>query len=232
MELLNVIQLSDYILLPREERIAHIDLSDPCVCGKRTTRDNQPVFKKLLESFHIENDIPNRAHAKIDICHLCDSPFCHNLNHVYLGSRLENRSDIPSDVQREISQKVHAGRTPEQRSESAKKGHAKRSPEERRETARNAYLAYLDMSTPEQRSESARKREATKTPEQRSKSARMGAEKRQRAVQIIASDGGLFFFESLKSAAEFLCLDLSRLCKVCQGKRKSVKGYTATYWDR
>ncbi len=65
----------------------------------------------------------------------------------------------------------------------------------------------------------------------RSQAARKGAEKRQRGVQLIGPDGEMYCFGSLKSAAEGLGLDSSHLSKTCQGKLKSTKGYTATYWD-
>jgi hypothetical protein len=56
--------------------------------------------------------------------------------------------------------------------------------------------------------------------------------KNQRMVELIRiSDREVFIFESIKFAAEILGVYASNITSVCQGKRKTVGGYTARYLD-
>ena len=88
-------KLSNYILLPREVRTSHINLSTPCVVGKKWRKS---VFLDYLD---VEDDIDNWKDSKIERCHLCE---CHSRNgncvnpeHVYIGTTKENASDRPQD---------------------------------------------------------------------------------------------------------------------------------------
>lgn len=85
--------LSDYILLPRNERTAHIDLNDPCQFNS-SSRYRQC----LLDYLGIEIDLDAVERRKVYACHLCanDSwcdPCCCNPKHMYLGTPTENRFD-------------------------------------------------------------------------------------------------------------------------------------------
>ena len=56
--------------------------------------------------------------------------------------------------------------------------------------------------------------------------------KNQRGVQLIrVKDGEVFIFESIRFAAEMLKIRHQHISRVCLGERKTVGGYTATYWD-
>ena len=103
-------RLSEYILLPREVRKAHIDLSTPCILnggasGGRSRRGR----KALLALLGVENDFPNWRTAKIQLCHACDchskNGYCENPLHLSIGTAKENISDIPLEVLQENGRK-------------------------------------------------------------------------------------------------------------------------------
>ncbi len=99
--------LSEYMLLSREERISHIDLEDPCICYTRECRKRSR--KKLLEYLSLLDDKPE----KVQCCHLCNnvsisSTPCINPRHLYFGTAQENILDIP--VEARSSRSVHGGR--------------------------------------------------------------------------------------------------------------------------
>ena len=99
-------KLSEYILLPREERQRHIDLTTPCSLNEGSAGSKRLRVKKaLLALLGIEDDVPNWVKAKIQICHSCE---CHSKNgwcedplHVSIGTSKENISDIPPEVHQE-----------------------------------------------------------------------------------------------------------------------------------
>jgi hypothetical protein len=87
-------KLSDYILQPREVRIAHIDLSTPCdPQGSRAGKNKQAI----LDFLGIEDDLNSWAAARVNRCHLCtcDSTkgWCANPLHYYIGTAAENTAD-------------------------------------------------------------------------------------------------------------------------------------------
>jgi hypothetical protein len=88
-------KLSDYILLPREQRIAHIDLTTECVTRKKWRKST------FLDFHGLEDDIPNWKHARIERCHLCEchsrNGCCVNPHHVYIGTAKENAADRPQE---------------------------------------------------------------------------------------------------------------------------------------
>lgn len=98
--------LSDYILLPREKRIAHIDLATPCELDKRS----QYIKDALVDFFGLENDVENWVNGKIHQCHLCESGrrkgHCGNPLHIYLGTASENHLDTDAEWRKERSHKA------------------------------------------------------------------------------------------------------------------------------
>ena len=92
--------LSEYILLPRETRTQHIDLSTPCVplSGGTYHRRKQQRF----DSLEVVNDLGNLQQAKVHECHLCPNcaapKFCGNPLHIYIGSATENVYDISPEL--------------------------------------------------------------------------------------------------------------------------------------
>lgn len=224
---MTLINLSEYILLPRETRIAHIDLDSPCEClNHRKWQNNKILFRRVCGVLGIHNDVPNRKEAKIETCHLCPEKHCQNPYHSYLGSSQENRLDVPAEIRSEMSRKRWQGTTPEERSEMARQRQAVMTPEERSEISRKREEA----KTPEQRSESARKREAARTPQQRSEAGLKGSVKRQKAILVInLRTGEELEFESIKQAARSLGVQHSHLSRVCNGQRNETGGYSARF---
>lgn len=242
------VNLSEYILKPRDERVAHIDVSSPCECLVIKRPANQKLLRRLCDLHGIANDVPNRTLARIHVCHLCPNPLCCNPLHAYLGTARENYLDVPADARSEALREGQAKRTPEEKSEAGRRGQAKRTPEQRSEAARRAQASR----TPEQRSEAARKAQSTRTPEQRSEASRKGqqtltpeerseiAKKRQAAkgpeqrgnkpVRLTEIDTGkVMTFGSIIEAAESLDIFQSNLSRVCNGTRKSTGGYYAEF---
>ena len=91
-------KLSEYLLLSREERTKHIDLSLPCTLSRsRWFRER----RELLNYLELEDDVP-RWTGIVERCHLCDNGttggFCTRIEHHYLGFPSENHFDIPKDV--------------------------------------------------------------------------------------------------------------------------------------
>ena len=108
--------LSEYILLPREVRKGHIDLNTSCVLNGKDSKDGKNTRrarrgkKALLSLLGVENDVPNWQTAKIQICHSCDvnsqNGWCENPLHLSVGTAKENASDIPPEVRQETGRKA------------------------------------------------------------------------------------------------------------------------------
>jgi len=90
-------KLSDYILLPRTQRIEHIDLSLPCELNGNGHKKKQI----LLDFLQIENDVENWTKGRIHRCHLCShgrgNGWCINPKHFYFGTASENQLDLPKE---------------------------------------------------------------------------------------------------------------------------------------
>jgi hypothetical protein len=92
--------VSEYILLSREERTSHIDLSSPCKLIKRT--GSWTRYKSDFIGFlGLNNDIP-LWRGCVFRCHLCKNDtqseyVCINPYHIYLGTPQENLLDRPPE---------------------------------------------------------------------------------------------------------------------------------------
>ena len=97
-------KLSDYILLPREKRIEHIDLSTECEIGvlKRRKRGGLDALYGIIG---VEDDIENWTNARIHVCHLCECGRrmgeCGNIYHIYIGTASENQHDLSPEFRHE-----------------------------------------------------------------------------------------------------------------------------------
>jgi hypothetical protein len=194
--------LSDYIQLPREQRIAHIDLSAECtfVCKPTTTKARRALLKHL--------GLENVKGRTIHCCHLCpnnstSTQLCVNPQHLYFGTATENNQDKPPEARArtaknltpEACAKGNANRTHEERSAAAVKANANRTPDAKAENSRRmlAGRTFEGMSqgakrvwedrTPEERSNHARKTHQNRTPEERSATVRKAWETRRRNQQ-------------------------------------------------
>lgn len=89
-------KLSDYILLSREERTAHIDLSTPCDVRSHRCKERKEV---ILELLGVEDDVSNWFVGGVRNCHLCEcdstNGYCLNPLHFYVGTQKDNTRDIP-----------------------------------------------------------------------------------------------------------------------------------------
>lgn len=124
--------LSDYILLPREKRIAHIDLTTPCITGKKWRKST------FLDYLSIEDNISNWKESKIERCHLCEcgstNGHCVNPLHVYIGTPKENASDRPQEYLVESGRRL--GLTPDTNETRKRKSESAKARTDREEVAK------------------------------------------------------------------------------------------------
>ena len=99
-------RLTEYVLLPREERTRHIDLSSSCelVPKSRWARSKD----KHCDFHEVTNDVENWIEGKVQRCHLCHhgattGVVCVNPLHFYIGNPQENRLDVPFEIRSEGS---------------------------------------------------------------------------------------------------------------------------------
>lgn len=103
-------KVSEYLLLSREERTRHVDLSSPCEVDERVTVSGRRKRgrKALLKKLGLENDVVNWREGGVCVCHLCEqhskNGWCANTNHLYLGTSSENRRDVPEEVRKKGGQ--------------------------------------------------------------------------------------------------------------------------------
>lgn len=83
-----MIIVEDWISSSKEERMQHIDLSDPCI----ERGGNSTVHRGVLAQY-LNTNFP----SKIDLCHACHNDKCSNPRHLYWGTRKENIQDAKSN---------------------------------------------------------------------------------------------------------------------------------------
>ena len=81
-----MIDIHEYIMLPKENRQAHLKLNEPCI-----ERGGQSTYCKVLLAHLHNTTIPSGK--KIHVCHACHNAACTNPNHLYWGTATENRQD-------------------------------------------------------------------------------------------------------------------------------------------
>lgn len=80
--------IDKYMLLSREERRSHLDLSQEChLIGGYDSRE----YRGLL-AHHLRTTIPT-GNKRVVLCHACNTAGCSNPVHLYWGTRQDNRID-------------------------------------------------------------------------------------------------------------------------------------------
>lgn len=82
-----MVNIEEYILLPKLERQKHLRLEEQCI---ERGGNQQLSFKELLG--HILNTTLPIGH-KIHTCHACHNGKCCNPFHIYWGTAVENKRD-------------------------------------------------------------------------------------------------------------------------------------------
>lgn len=83
--------IEEYILIPKSERQAHVDLADGCICiGGSSTE------ARLLLAHYLKTTLPSGM--RVHCCHLCPSKGCSNPKHLYWGTAKENMIDNAGGV--------------------------------------------------------------------------------------------------------------------------------------
>ena len=77
-----MIELNEYIKLPKSNRQLHLNLNDPCLERGGSSTHHRGVLAQYLDS-----DIPGH---KILLAHACNNPKCSNPLHLYWATHYEN----------------------------------------------------------------------------------------------------------------------------------------------
>lgn len=85
-----MINIDEYIKLPKEERQKHICLDEEC-----HLRNTYSLELRGLLAFYLDTNVP-RGH-KIVLAHACHNPDCSNPKHLYWASSRENSEDKMSN---------------------------------------------------------------------------------------------------------------------------------------
>lgn len=92
-----MIDILEYIKLPKEERQKHLKLDESCL-----ERGGQSMYLKGLLAHLQDTTIPSGK--KIHVCHACHNAKCSNPNHLYWGTASENKIDANSNGAKTIWQ--------------------------------------------------------------------------------------------------------------------------------
>lgn len=84
-----MVLITEYMLLPLEERQSHLDLSSPC---SEIGGNSSIEFRGLL-AYHLGTTIPSGQGRKIQLCHACGNDKCSSVKHLYWGTPKENHID-------------------------------------------------------------------------------------------------------------------------------------------
>lgn len=96
------IKIVEYILLPKNDRQRHLDLTELCI----EIGGSSYQFKGLL-CHTLKTTLPTKA-DRVLLCHACHNEKCSNPRHLYWGTHKENYHDAMDNGQRTIHQKcVH-----------------------------------------------------------------------------------------------------------------------------
>ena len=92
--------LSEWILKSRDERVAHCDLNSPCCFSEKRGRGHQA--RNAIFTYHnINNDVGDLKKARIGTNHLCENDSnngeCCNPLHLYIGTKSENSFDMSEE---------------------------------------------------------------------------------------------------------------------------------------
>jgi hypothetical protein len=94
-----MIDIKDYMLLSREERTKHLDLSEPCII-----RGTDSLQCRGLLAHVLDTTVPYGMFAMC--CHACHNGDCCNPMHLYWGTASENVSDMhASPLGKEVAKK-------------------------------------------------------------------------------------------------------------------------------
>lgn len=201
-------KLSEYILKPREERIAHIDKLTDCILGNTNARNR--AKKALLEKLSLEDDVGNWKIGKIELCHLCpcgsNNGWCENPEHLYIGTKSENSLD----------------RTPESRIEVAKTA-SRAANAEKNEKGQSVTAVKASEAAHAEKNEKGQSVVSVKGGE-------ASLEKCGKPVMLTETDSGkTHLFPSIREAARGLNLNRRGLSFVLSGVQKTHKGFTAQF---
>jgi hypothetical protein len=83
-----LIDIREYIKLPKEERQKHLKLDEPCI-----ERGFGSFELRGLLGHIFDTTSPWRVKPKICVCHACNNEKCGNPNHLYWGTNQENIHD-------------------------------------------------------------------------------------------------------------------------------------------
>jgi hypothetical protein len=87
---LDMISIEEYIQKPKEERQAHLKLSESCI-ERGGSINSQSIHARGLLAHIFDTTIP--TNHKIYACHACNNSKCSNLYHLYWGTASENLLD-------------------------------------------------------------------------------------------------------------------------------------------
>lgn len=83
-----MINVSDMVRLPKQDRIAHLALDEPCI-----ERGGNSVTHRGVLAEYLNTNIPEKSKGKICVCHACNNGKCSNPRHLYWGTYVDNNRD-------------------------------------------------------------------------------------------------------------------------------------------